>query len=99
MTPATASRKFVSALSKHPLRAVRDECSSRRRARSDAPYLNSRLQSDDSSHTMNALLRKEIRLLLPSWIAAILLAIVPVWLSTDVEAESGSRLQLVSYWL
>ena len=29
---------------------------------------------------MNALVRKEVRLLLPSWLAAMLLAVVPVWL-------------------
>src|ERR1700677_3613895 len=50
---------------------------------------------------MSALVKKEVRLLLPAWIAAMLLAVVPAWISGAAwnmdysvnQAQSGFWLQ------
>lgn len=44
---------------------------------------------------MNALIKKEIRLLLPAWIAAMLLAIAPVWIVHGIEEAYDSNIFLI----
>jgi ABC-2 family transporter protein len=44
---------------------------------------------------MNALIKKEIRLLLPAWIAAMLLAIAPIWIVHGMEEAHDSNIFLI----
>jgi hypothetical protein len=48
---------------------------------------------------MNALLKKEIRLLLPSWIVALSLAVVPMWLVKNLDNFGGSGFFVLLAWL
>ncbi|HEX3889724.1 MAG TPA: hypothetical protein VHX90_02645, partial [Verrucomicrobiae bacterium] len=48
---------------------------------------------------MNALLKKEIRLLLPSWIAALSLAILPVQIIKNTDYFGGLGFFVLLTWL
>jgi ABC-type transport system involved in multi-copper enzyme maturation permease subunit len=48
---------------------------------------------------MNALLKKEIRLLLPSWITALSLAVVPMWLVKNLDNFGGWGFFVLLAWL
>ena len=48
---------------------------------------------------MNPLLKKEIRLLLPSWIVALSLAVVPMWLVKNFDSFGGSGFFVLLAWL
>ena len=48
---------------------------------------------------MNALVKKEIRLLLPSWITALSLAVVPMWLVKNLDSFGGWEFFVLLAWL
>lgn len=48
---------------------------------------------------MNPLIKKEIRLLLPAWIAAMLMAILPVWFASIWTDQSDLSMSVIGYLL